>query len=120
MQQSAELPQLLPADEKSCRQLFLPHFKSPEQCESLSQSPPPKAQGLWFEQHRQSVLGTPLHAPGVGVDVLVVMVVVLVTVVVILGVGVVMVVIVVAVVVVPVGGEFVDTAPNIDKHAIIH
>ena len=62
-QQSAELDQLLPDDEKSVWQLLLPHVRLPEQCESESQSPPPTAHGLVFEQQFQSVVGTPSQFP---------------------------------------------------------
>ena len=64
MQQSADLAQLLPVDEKSFLQLLRPHLRFPAQWESLSQSPPPTLQGLEGEQHPQFVLGTPLHKPG--------------------------------------------------------
>ena len=63
MQQSAVLDHLLPADEKSFRQLLLPHLSVPSQSESLSQSPPPMVHGLVEVQQLQSVLGTPLHDP---------------------------------------------------------
>ena len=62
-QQSAELAQLLPDDEKSVWQLLLPHVRLPEQCESKSQSPPPTAHGLVLEQQLQSVVGTPSQFP---------------------------------------------------------
>ena len=67
MQQSAAVDQLLPGDEKSLKQLLLPHVRLPAQCESRSQSPPPRAHGLAVEQQAKSVLGTPLHVPGGGV-----------------------------------------------------
>ena len=63
MQQSAAEDQLLPLDEKSLRQLFVPHVILPKQSESLSQSPPPTLQGELLEQQLQSVIGTPLHCP---------------------------------------------------------
>ena len=61
MQQSARLSQLLPLDEKSLRQLSVPHVRDPAQSESLSQSPPPTLHGLADEQQLQSVLGIPAH-----------------------------------------------------------
>jgi len=69
MQQSATEDQLLPLDEKSLRQLSLPHVILPKQSESLSQSPPPTSQGELLEQQLQSVIGTPLHCPAGGVPV---------------------------------------------------
>ena len=69
MQQSATEDQLLPLDEKSLRQLSLPHVILPKQSESLSQSPPPTSQGELLEQQLQSVIGTPLHCPVGGVPV---------------------------------------------------
>ena len=67
IQQSALELQLLPVDEKSLLQLLLPHTRFPEQCESVSQSPPPEEQGEEVEQQLQPVEGTPLHAPGAAV-----------------------------------------------------
>ena len=64
-QQSATNPQLLPGDEKSAAQLSVPHFRLPAQSESESQSPPPMLHGFLRVQQLQSVLGTPLHTPGV-------------------------------------------------------
>ena len=67
VQQSAVEAQLLPDDEKSARQLSLPHLRLPAQWESRSQSPPPSLHGLEVEQQLQPVDGTPLHALGDGV-----------------------------------------------------
>ena len=61
MQQSAAELQLLPDEEKSFKQLSIPHLRFPLQSESLSQSPSPTSQGLVFVQQFESVAGTPSH-----------------------------------------------------------
>ena len=66
IQQSAALLQLLPEDEKSAKQLFVPHVRLPAQSESVSQSPPPTLHGLAVVQQLQSVEGTPSHCPAGG------------------------------------------------------
>ena len=62
-QQSAPDSQLLPAEEKSGKQLSVPHTRLPEHWESKSQSPSPLAQDL-DQQQSQSVEGTPSHFVG--------------------------------------------------------
>ena len=57
MQQSA----ILCARELKLLQLSVPHLWPSAQSESLSQSPSPKPQGLWAEQHDQSPL-SPSHS----------------------------------------------------------
>ena len=56
-QQSADRFQCLP----HFLQLLFPQIKFPEQCESLSQSPPPTSQGLPVVQQLHLILGLPLH-----------------------------------------------------------
>ena len=47
--------------------MLLPHVRPLAQWLSLSQSPPPKLQGLAVEQQFQSVVGLPSHVDGGGV-----------------------------------------------------
>ena len=61
MQQSAIELQLLPVEEKSFKQLSIPHLRFLLQSESRSQSPCPTSQGVMLVQQLASVTGTPSH-----------------------------------------------------------
>ena len=71
MQQSASVTQLLEDVEKSFRQLFSPHVRSPSHWLSSSQSPCPSMQGKASEQQFQSVDGLPRQSLDGSIDVFV-------------------------------------------------